>query len=117
MADNEPIGLKELIAQVKRELLEEHDDRQPLFVVGSLELQISFTAERNANGGIDLKIIQAGASAKTTDVQSVKVTLQPIVTVEEVRASLSAEQLQTARKAVTRGDSGGPSRGGATRSG
>ncbi|MDQ2807445.1 MAG: hypothetical protein M3Z04_11125 [Chloroflexota bacterium] len=105
MADNEMIGIQELISQVKRELLATHDDQHPLFVVGSVELQISFTAERNANGGVDLKIIQAGTSAKTIDVQSVRVTLQPIINLDEVRKGLSDAQVDTARQAVTRGES------------
>ena len=44
MPDKKPIGLQELILKVKEELLEP-DETQPLFIVGSVELEIAFTVE------------------------------------------------------------------------
>ena len=102
MPDTEPIGLKDLISRVKAELLEDPDDEQPLFVVGQVELQISFTVERNINGGINIHVVQAGADKKSTEVQTVKVMLEPIVTADELRQQVTPEQKQTAQKKLTR---------------
>ncbi|GAC1403104.1 MAG: hypothetical protein NVSMB52_17080 [Chloroflexota bacterium] len=103
MADNEPIGLKELITRVKAELLEDFETEQPLFAVGQVNLELSFTVARTANGGINFHVVQVGADTKSTDVQSVKVTLEPLVPLEELRQKITPEQKQTAQKKLTRG--------------
>ena len=102
MADQQPIGLKELISQIKRELLDEQDSSQPLFAISGVDLTISFTVARKLNGGIDFKVVQAGADRSTTDVQTVKVTLEPLITIDEVRKKLSPEQREQATKSTMR---------------
>ncbi len=102
MADAQPIGLKELIAQIKAELLADHDDEQPLFVVGQVELEISFTVERNVNGGINLHVVQTGGARTSTEVQTVTVTLEPIVTPDELRENVTPVQKEAAQKKLTR---------------
>jgi hypothetical protein len=59
------IGLKELIDRVREELLEQRSNSNPLFMIGQVELEISFVVERGLNGGIDLHVIQANADKKT----------------------------------------------------
>ena len=66
-------------------MLDEHDETVPLFAIGSVELEISFSVERDAKGGISIQVVQAGVEKRWTDVQTVKVTLEPLVTVEEIR--------------------------------
>jgi hypothetical protein len=102
MAKESPIGLAELIQRVKEELLEEHDETNPLFAIGSIELEISFSVERDAKGGISIQVVQAGVEKKWTDVQTVKVTLDPLVTIEEIKKTLTEEQIQQAKQTLKR---------------
>jgi hypothetical protein len=102
MTKESPIGLKELIRRVKEELLEEHDETDPLFAIGSVELEISFSVERDAKGGISIQVVQAGVGKKWTDVQRVKVTLDPLVSVEEIRETLADEEREQAKKTLKR---------------
>lgn len=102
MANDKPIGLKELIERVKSELLAEHDETQPLLAIGQLELTIAFTAERTAQGGINLQVVQLGGQRGSSEVQTVMVRLEPLVSVEEVRNSLTPEQVLEITKRVTR---------------
>lgn len=98
----QPIGLKEFIDRVRGELLEEHSASNPIFMIGQIELEISFVVERNLNGGIDLQVVQAKADKKNTEVQTVKVRLDPLVTIDDVRASLAPEQKKKALNVVRR---------------
>lgn len=98
----QPIGLKELISRVKQELLESADSSQPLFLIGNVNLEISFTVERTMNGGIDFQIVQSGVEKNTSDVQTIKVTLEPVLSLDEMRKSLKPQQKQKAQTALTR---------------
>jgi len=102
MSDSNPIGLKELIRKVKEELLEAHDPEAPLFAIGPIELEISFTVERSANGGIAFWVITAGVEGKLTDVHTVKVTLNPLLSAEEIAEGLTYEEKRKATKALKR---------------
>lgn len=102
----QPIGLKELISNVKLELLEEQDDSKKLFAIGKVELEITFTVERTLNGGIDFKVVQSSAEKTMTDVQTIKLTLEPLITPDEIRQSLSPTDKQEIKKDVLRGSSG-----------
>jgi hypothetical protein len=104
MMSQAKIGLNELIEQVKRELLASHSSQDALFVVSEVVLEISFTVERELNGGIDLHVVQAGADRTTTDTQKVTVKLEALITPDEARQALSNDTRQKARKAVIRGE-------------
>jgi hypothetical protein len=81
------IGLSELIDQIKRELLKPPADDEALFAVGSIEVEVAFTATRAANGGINLQVVSLGTDGSSERVQRVTVALEPLVTVEEQRAA------------------------------
>ena len=104
MSESKSIGLKELIRKVKEELLEAHDPDSPLFAVGSIELEISFTVERSVNGGIAFWVITAGAEGKLADVHTVKVILNPLLSVEEIAQGLTLEAKCKAKKALMRAE-------------
>jgi len=97
------IGLSEFIEQIKRELLQDRRTENPLFAIGQVELTISFIVERNANGGVDFTVVQAGVARNTTETQQVKVTLEPLQTPDDVRASLTDVEKSTVKKSVMRG--------------
>jgi len=86
MPEQIPIGIRELIDEVKRELLEPHTD--PMFLVGHVDLEVSFTVERDMNGKLKLQILEAGADKKSIAAQVVKIALEPIYTVEQIRQKL-----------------------------
>ena len=98
-----PVGIRELIDQVKQELLAEHDVAQPLFVVRQVDVEVAFTVERNVNGGIDLQVVQFGGERNVSDAHRVQVVLEPVVGSDVVAQGLSPEQKAKAAKAVMRG--------------
>lgn len=101
MPNPKPIGLKELILKVKEDLLEP-DDSQPLFVVGPVELEITFTVERNAQGGVDFQVVQGGVEKSRTEAQKVKVRLDPLLSREEALQNLTPMQKRQLLKALQR---------------
>ncbi|MDM8532061.1 hypothetical protein QUF63_12895 [Anaerolineales bacterium HSG25] len=101
--DKTPIELRELIEKVKQELMADHDNSEPLFVVGKVELEISFTVERNMDGGVNFQVIRSGVQKTTSEVQKVTVALEPVVSVEEAREKLTAKQIEQAIDSTTRG--------------
>ena len=101
MPDKKPIGLKELILRVKEELLEP-DQTQPLFIVGAVELEIGFTVERTAEGGINFQVVEGGVGKTWTEAQKVKVTLDPLLSREEALQGLTPTQRRQLLNALKR---------------
>jgi hypothetical protein len=79
------LGLKELIRKIKQELLESNDSEPKIFLVGPIDLEISFTVEWNARGGVTLSVVDAGADRKSGKVHTVKIRLEPLMTIEQLR--------------------------------
>jgi hypothetical protein len=99
------LSISDLIEQVKADLMRERADASPaLFAISEVEVQVSFTAERNASGGIDLQVVQLGAGGATSQTHSITVRLAPLVTPEDVRAGIDQATQQKIRRVVTRGD-------------
>lgn len=96
------IGITELIERVKSELMQPHDTSQPAFVIGEIELEISFSVERSASGGLDLQVVQIGGAAAKTETHTVRVRLEPLSTPKDIRKKLSQKQHDTADTVVTR---------------
>jgi hypothetical protein len=87
MAEESSIGLAELIEQVKRELLATSLDNEtdvPFLSVDSIELELQVTVKREGKTGIKIYILEAGGSAGRDDVQTVKVTLSPLLSKEKL---------------------------------
>ena len=122
------IGLGEFIAKVKEDLKPTEDS--PIFFLEKAELEIHVTVsqegslEGEAKGKADLKINVLGvdllklgkaevggkASGKLQrqDVHTLKVTLTPILTKEEIKSTLSKEELEeigaAIKKKIMRGE-------------
>ena len=116
MAQDNPIGLAELIAKVKQELLSPQADGQGvarLLSVDTVTLELNVTVEKKAEGGVHIHILTAGGSVGREDVQKVTVSLSPLVSKEE-RLRLFAENdpkgfQETRRASHTAFDKGGGS--------
>jgi hypothetical protein len=89
--DPKPIGLTELIYQVKRELLSSEsrkDDPVPLFAVDEIELEVAVTLSREGQAGINIQVLNVGGGASREDAQTVRVRLKPLLSREELLAVL-----------------------------
>jgi hypothetical protein len=85
VAEENTIGLAELIEQVKRELLTpsvEGETDIPLLSVDEVELELQVTVRKEAKGGIKIYVLELGGGGSRDDVQKVKVKLSPIVNKE-----------------------------------
>jgi hypothetical protein len=86
-----PIGLTELIYQVKRELLtpeSRQNDPVPLFAVDEIELELAITVRREGQAGINVQVFSVGCGTSREDAQTVRVTLKPLRSREELIADL-----------------------------
>jgi len=82
MSDKNGIGLADLINKIKHELLSlETDEKEnvPLFSVDEVELELQVTVTKEAGGGLSIQVIQLGARLERYDVQTVRVTLTPLL--------------------------------------
>ncbi len=97
-----PIGLSELIYQVKQDLLNDskEDDPVPLFAVEEIQVEAAVVISRSGNAGIDIKVFSMGAGVSKEDTQTVRVTLRPLRSREELAADLSTEDPELHRKVV-----------------
>jgi len=85
VAEENTIGLAELIEQVKRELLAPSTEGEtdiPLLSVDEVELELQVTVKKEAKGGIKIYVLELGGGGSRDDVQKVKVKLSPIVNKE-----------------------------------
>lgn len=90
MLEAQPIGLAELIEQVKHELLSTASDQEteiPLLSVDQVELELQVTVRREGKAGLKFYVVEAGGSESRDDVQKVKVTLSPLLN-KEMRLNL-----------------------------
>jgi hypothetical protein len=86
-----PIGLVELIYQVKRELLNpdsRKDDPVPLFAVDEIELELAVSISREGQAGINIQVLNLSGGASREDAQTVRVKLKPLLSREELLAVL-----------------------------
>ena len=90
---NNPIGLSELIQEVKQELLKPpaNSEDVPLLSVDSVELELQVTVQRQEGGKIGfnvMSIISGEAADKVSkdNIQKVKVTLSPLLDEQKLLA-------------------------------
>ncbi len=91
--ERKPIGLTELIYQVKRELLSaesRQNDPVPLFAVDEIELELAVKVSREGQAGVNIQVLNVGGGASRENAQTVKVTLKPLRSREELIADLKA---------------------------
>lgn len=90
-SDTKPIGLTELIYQVKQELLSPESrqfDPVPLFAVEEIELEVAISVSRTGEAGLNIQVLSLGGGAAREDAQTVRVTLRPLRSREELIAEL-----------------------------
>ncbi|OUL28508.1 trypco2 family protein [Nostoc sp. 106C] len=81
MAEENGIGLAELIQQVKQELLSNPADKEtsvPFLSVDSVELELQVAVQKEAKGKIKIYVLEVGGGSSRSDVQKIKVTLSPM---------------------------------------
>lgn len=86
-AADKPIGLAEMIYQVKRELLSRETrerDPVPLFAVDEIEIETAVAVSREGEGGINIHVLSLGIKGSETATQTVRVTLKPVLSREEL---------------------------------
>lgn len=98
-----PIGLSELVEQVKRELLSSapNKDDVPIFYVDSVELQLQVTVKREGRAGVKVDVVsigggELGGGVSRDDVHQVNVKLSPIFSKEkllEIYETLHSDQI------------------------
>ncbi|RON62813.1 hypothetical protein BK669_15300 [Pseudomonas fluorescens] len=71
--------MKSFIGEVKKELLASVDDASPFFDIGEVELEVSFTLDIKAKGGVKFVVVNAGASTKASETHKVKLKLTPFL--------------------------------------
>jgi hypothetical protein len=92
--NTKPIGLTELIYQIKRELLSpeiEQRDPIPLFAVEEIEVEATILVKREAEGGIDIQVLSLKGSGSQEAGQTVRVTLKPLLSREQLISKLQKE--------------------------
>ena len=78
------ISLKEFIEDVKKELRDSVNDNDPFFIMGDVELEVSFGLDAEAKAGAKLFVLDVGGSTKATQTHKVKLTLSPFVEEKEI---------------------------------
>ncbi len=95
-----PLGLKELIAQIKKDIIEH--ELPELFYVKQVDLEISFSVEWDADAGFRISVVQLGGKRIATHLHTVKLTLEPIMTIEQVREAADTSYNEVLRDSVHR---------------
>ncbi len=86
MSKEKPIGLAELIEQVKRELLSTEPGVEgtiPLFSVDEVVLELQVELRKEGNAGLHIQVVEIGGDIGRQDTHNVKVTLTPLLSKEE----------------------------------
>jgi hypothetical protein len=86
MSQENPIGLTELIEQVKRDLLTPEVGAGaaiPLFSVDEVSLELQVTVHKDGHGAIKVHVVELGGGIARQDVHTVHVTLTPLLSKEE----------------------------------
>ncbi|PSB33918.1 trypco2 family protein [Stenomitos frigidus] len=118
-----PIGLAELIQQVKQELLATVPGKTkeaPILLVSSVEVEVQVTVKREGKAGIKIDVVavgggELGGGLSRDEVHKVKITLSPLFDRErllEFYQTLQADQVPAAVKqsmeALFKGEDGNP---------
>jgi len=88
---NQSIGLAELIEKVKADLLTPPKDKTaPFLFIDSVELELQVIVKKDAKTGLKVDVIGIGGANLNADVgqhniQTVKVSLSPLFTKEQIR--------------------------------
>lgn len=84
------VQLNELIEKVKAELLS-GAPAYPLFFIEKVELEIGITVTTEGKGNLNVQVLELGGGSAQTNGNIVKVTMSPILSLEEQRALLEKD--------------------------
>jgi Trypsin-co-occurring domain 2 len=91
MSKENPLGLAELIDQVKQELLSKRNTNTPLLSVDQVELELQVLVHKEGKAGVRIYVVEAGVEVNRDDVQKVKVTLSPLLNKKELLEAYEKE--------------------------
>lgn len=101
--NKDTIKLSELINWVKKELLSEEakrDDPVPLFVIDEVTVEVNFVLSGEGEGGIDLKIVKAGAKVGEERIQKATVKMKSLISYEELASEFSKKHPEIREKVL-----------------
>lgn len=103
MTQEDSIGLAELIEQVRQDLLSTGPDlgEVPIFSVDEISLELQVTVSKEGGGGIKIHVIELGGKVGRDDVQTIKLTLTPLID-KETRRKLYEQHYPGGAAAVER---------------
>lgn len=118
MANENGIGLADLLKQVKRELFEASllasassgskgslaPKDLPMFAFKEVELELQVAVKNEGKAGLKIYVLEIGGGANRDDVQKVKITMEPLFTKEQLlelyKNSYSQTYDENVRKAM-----------------
>jgi Trypsin-co-occurring domain 2 len=83
--DEGRIGLQELLAQLRKELLAAEENIEPgkaLLKVEGVEVDLSVVTEKNVQGGVQLWVVNVGGKYGAQETHTIKLTLVPVKPIE-----------------------------------
>lgn len=85
MSGESPIGLAELIDQVKLELFSHGpgSGTVPFFSVDEVSLELKVTVKKDVKGGLKIYVVELDGGVSREDVHTIQVKLTPLVNKEE----------------------------------
>lgn len=73
------ISLKSFVEEVKSELRSAIDEDDPFFLMGEVELEVSFTLNANAQGSAKLIVVDVEGGFQASQIHKVKLKLTPFI--------------------------------------
>ena len=113
-SQKDAIGLRELIEQVKQELLTPPSETEevPLLNVDSVELELQVTVQREDGGKIGFNVLsvlsgEAADKIQRDSIQKIKITLSPLIEKERLLALYLKRHPEEKEKLVKKALEGG----------
>jgi len=110
------ISIQKLIDQVRRELLEPTKvSEYPVFFVENVELELVVSITKGAEGEVSISVLDTlsgkfGGKESKEAAHTIKVSLTPMVTLDEIKDEIDPKTYQKIKKATTialvKGDNG-----------
>ncbi|HCE1494280.1 hypothetical protein P3576_20200 [Vibrio parahaemolyticus] len=86
------ISLKDFITDVKKELKSAINNEDPFFLLGDVELEVSFALNAKAKGSAKLVVVDVGGDVEAAQTHKVKLTLTPFVEESTIQVGKKLQQ-------------------------
>lgn len=98
------ISLQEFIESVKSDLKAASKSKDPFFIVGDVELEVSFSLQAAAGGKVKFLVVDAGGDVEAHQTHKVKLTLTPFEKGKDKKRKISGSEIQrvTANQGVAK---------------